>query len=114
MGMCYRLANGDTSEKDVLENPKMLGTIALFNYGPILSNYKADDINQKFERVVRDIVAILAEAYQQAYEKESTTSVSNFMKTDIKYYTEIATKVVSSFRFFDGKDLKENFDLFKR
>ena len=114
MGMCYRLANGDTTEKDILENPKTLGTIALFNYGPILSNYKADDIDQKFERVVRDIVAILAEAYQQAYEKESTTSVSNFMKTDIKYYSEIATKVVSSFRFFDGKDLKENFDLFKR
>lgn len=114
MGMCYRLANGDISEKDILENPKMLGTIALFNYGPIMSNYKADDIDQKFERVVRDIVAILAEAYQQAYEKESTTSVSNFMKTDIKYYTEIATKVISSFRFFDGKDLKENFDLFKR
>lgn len=113
MGMCYRLANRDITEKEIIDNPKSLGTIP-FCYGAILSSYQKDDIYDKFERIVRDIIKILADAYLQAYKNEATTSVSNFMKTDQKYYNEIVPKVIDSFDYLVGQDLKENFDLFKR
>lgn len=113
MGMCYRLENNDITEKEIIDNPKSLGTIP-FNYGPILSSYRKDDINEKFERIIRDIVTILADAYMQAYDNNMATSVSNFMKTDLKYYNEIVPKVINSFWFIVGKDLRDNIDILKR
>lgn len=113
MGMCYRLSNGDISENDINDNPKSLGTIP-FNYGSILSNYHLDDINEKFEGVVRDIIEILSDVYKQALSNETTTSISNFMKTDLKYYNEIVPKFLKGFRYGPGKHLKENINIFKR
>lgn len=113
MGMCYRLSNGDIKEGEIIENPKSLGTIP-FVYGPIMSNYRGDDYGEKYEAIVNDIVVILADAYKQAYDNGTTTSVSNFMKTDQKYYNDIATKVVGSFKYIQGKDLLSHFDLLKR
>lgn len=113
MGMCYRIANGDITENDINENTKSLGSIP-FNYGPILSNYHKDDINEKFEGIVRDIIEILTDVYRHALANETTTSVSNFMKTDLKYYNEIVPKVIKGFRYGPGKHLKENINIFKR
>lgn len=113
MGMCYRLANGDITENDINENPKSLGSIP-FNYGPILSSYNKDDINEKFEGIIRDIIEIISDIYKQALANETTTSVSNFMKTDLKYYNEIVLKMIKGFRYNPGKHLKESIDIFKR
>ena len=113
MGMCYRLANEDITETDINENPKSLGSIP-FNYGSILSNYHQDDINEKFEGVIRDIIEIMSDVYKQALANETTTSVSNFMKTDLKYYNEIVPKIIKGFRYNPGKHLKESIDIFKR
>lgn len=113
MGMCYRLANDDITENDINNDAKSLGSIP-FNYGPILSKYQNDDINEKFEGIVRDIIEIMADAYTQAIDEKKTTSVSNFMKTDQKYYDGIVSKVIKGFRYNAGKHLKENIDIFKR
>lgn len=113
MGMCYRLANEDITENDINENPKSLGSIP-FNYGSILSNYHKDDINEKFEGIIRDIIEIMSDVYKQALTNETTTSVSNFMKTDLKYYNEIVPKIIKGFRYNPGKHLKENIDIFIR
>lgn len=113
MGMCYRLANEDITENDINENPKSLGSIP-FNYGSILSNYHKDDINEKFEGIIRDIIEIMSDVYKQALANETTTSVSNFMKTDLKYYNEIVPKIIKGFRYNPGKHLKENIDIFIR
>lgn len=113
MGMCYRLANGDITEKEIIDNPKSLGTIP-FTYGAVLSNYKNDDFHKKLVRTIRDIVSILSEIYQTAYENNMTTSVSNFFKTDLKYYNDIVRKFMNYFRLMIGEDLKSNFELFKR
>lgn len=113
MGMCYRIANSDMTEKDISLSPKSLGTIP-FVYGPLLSNYHKDDVYEKFERIIRDIIDILSEVYQQAYDNNTTTSVTNFMKTDLKYYTEIVPKVIKQFRYNVGDDLKKNIDILKR
>lgn len=113
MGMCYRFANMDVTENDINENPKSLGTIP-FNYGAILSNYRKDDINEKFEGIVHDIIEIMAGVYKQALDHETTTSVSNFLKTDLKYYNDIVPKIIKGFRYGPGQHLKENIDIFKR
>jgi len=113
MGMCYRLANGDITEKDIDDNAKALNAIP-FVYGPILSSYKEDDIDEIFEHIVVAIVDVLSDVYKQAYDNKSTTSVSNFMKTDQKYYTEIVPQIIRSFKYLAGRDLKENIRLFKR
>ena len=113
MGMCYRLANMDIKEKGIVDDPKSLGTIP-FTYGAVLSNYKHDDIHKKLERTIRDIVYILSEIYQTAYDNNLTTSVSNFFKTDLKYYNDIVRKFMNYFRLMIGEDLKSNFEVFKR
>jgi hypothetical protein len=113
LGMCYRLANNDVSESAILESPKSLGTLR-FEYGPILSNYKEDDIEEKFEQIVRRIIEVLADAYMRAMNQKTTTSVSNFLKTDQKYYSDIAVYVVNSFQYGAGKDLKNNIFILKR
>lgn len=113
LGMCYRLANDDIKESDILESPKSLNSIR-FEYGPILSSYKEDDIDERFEQVVRRIIKVLSEAYKSACAQKTTTSVSNFLKTDQKYYNEIATYVIDSFEYGAGEDLKNNIFILKR
>ena len=113
LGMCYRLANNDIKESDILESPKSLNSIR-FEYGPILSSYKEDDIDERFEQVVRRIIKVLSEAYKSACAQKTTTSVSNFLKTDQKYYNEIATYVIDSFEYGAGEDLKNNIFILKR
>lgn len=113
MGMCYRIINGDITEDDIINSPKSLCNIP-FSYGKIISNYKEDDFEKRLEGVIRDIDSILTDAYTIAEKNNTTTSVSNFMKTDQKYYTEIAPKVVESLTFMIGEDLLKNSEVFRR
>ena len=57
---------------------------------------------------------LLCEAYKSACAQKTTTSVSNFLKTDQKYYNEIATYVIDSFEYGAGEDLKNNIFILKR
>ncbi len=113
MGMCYRLINGDIKEKQIQDNPKSLESNP-FVYGSILSHYQNDDINMRLEAVIKDILQLLAEAYEKAKRDGIATSVSNFMKTDQKYFNDIALSVIKNLRFSAGKDLIENSMIFKR
>lgn len=113
MGLCYRLVNKQISMDQVLENQGSL-SIDYFSYGPILSNYTKDDIDDKFELIVSTIIAILSELYDKAYESEITSSVSNFMKTDSKYYESIVKKFVGYFKYAEGKNIMANWDIFKQ
>lgn len=113
MGLCYRLVNKQISMDQVLENQGSL-SIDYFSYGPILSNYTKDDIDDKFELIVSTIITILSELYDKAYESEITSSVSNFMKTDSKYYESIVKKFVGYFKYAEGKNIMANWDIFKQ
>ena len=113
MGMFYRLINEDITEKDIQDNPKSLESIP-FVYGYILSHYQKDDINIRLEAVIKDILQLLAEAYEKAVRDGITTSVSNFMKTDQKYFNDITLSIIKNLRFSAGKDLIENSVIFKR
>lgn len=113
MGICYRLVNDDISETDIVNNPKSIATIP-FAYGGNISNYHGDDLEKKLERVVKDIVIIVSDAYQNAYNNGQTTSVSNFMKTDQRYYNDIVSKFAQALSMMVGDELKLCIDVFRR
>lgn len=113
MGVCYRLANNDLTEQDLLENTKSVSTIP-FNYGGMISNYKRDDLDQKIDRIIKNLVIIIADAYQNTFNNKQTTSVSNFLKTDQRYYNDIVSKYSQALEMLVGDDLKKCIDVFKR
>ncbi|MDE5787575.1 MAG: AIPR family protein, partial [Bacteroidaceae bacterium] len=86
MGLCYMLANEDITKEQVLsvadQRKHFINSIE-FEYGPILSNYKSDDIDKKFRAIVYAIISVLDEQYRKASENNTVSSVSNFMKTDV-------------------------------
>lgn len=113
MGAIYRLSNKDISEMDLQNSPRDLKSVP-FKYAGFISNYKKDDIDGKLDRMIVDIVKILADSYQNAYQNKQTSSVSNFFKTDAKYYDDIVTKFGESMSLLIGDDLKSTIDIFKR
>lgn len=113
MGVCYRIINGDVSESDINENPKSIATIP-FVYGGMISNYHEDDLDKKLERIVKSLVIILADAYQNAFVNKQVSSVSNFLKTDQRYYNDIVNKFSQALGMLVGEELKACIDIFKR
>ena len=61
-----------------------------------------------------DSIISVADSYQMAYKNQLTTSVSNYLKTDSKYYDEIVPKFVDALSMIIGDDLKSTMDIFKR
>lgn len=113
MGVFYRLTNRDITENDLLISPKSVSTIP-FVYDSFISKYSGDDLEVKLEHVVKDSVIILNDIYQKAFNNLQTSSVSNFFKSDSKYYTEILPNFTGYFSFMAGEDLKNCIDIFKR
>ena len=52
--------------------------------------------------------------YLIAYQSKATTSVSNFMKTDLKYYNDIVSKFLQYYDLLIGQDLQQNIDFLNR
>ena len=113
IGLIYRLANDDISKDQILMDSHYADSIP-FEFGAILSNYKGDDIDYKLEQIIYTLINIVTELYQKAYSDEKVTSVSNFMKTDGRYYSDIVKRFMNYFNYADGRNLKENWNIFKR
>ena len=113
LGLCYRLVNGFITIEQVLAGQNSL-SIDNFSYGPILSNYKKDDLDEKFEAIVSTIITIVSELYEIAYDSGKVSSVSNFMKTDPRYYEQIVKKFVGYFKFAAGKNIMANWDILQQ
>ncbi len=115
LGLLYRIANNDIKTQDIIDDPKYVAnTNATFVYGPVLSSYHEDDLHEKFETIIRCIVDILAESYEKACDNSDTTSVSNFMKTDSKYYHDIVSYFMKSLKYNSGKEILRCSGIFKR
>ena len=112
LGICYRLVNGQVTTDLIQEGQNAL-SMDYFTYGPILSNYIKDDLDEKFENIISTIITILAELYEKAY-PISASSVSNFMKTDLKYYEQIVKKFIVYFKYEAGKNIMANWDILKQ
>ena len=113
LGICYRLINGDISKEDLLDSPQSAYNIP-FNYGKFTSNYKNDDFERKLEGTIKDIVIILTDIYNSAFNDKRTTSVSNFLKSDQRYYSEILPRFSQSLSFLVGNDLMNCIDILRR
>lgn len=115
MGVCYMLVNEDIATSEIIGNPKAVSDVQ-FEYGAILSNYKNDDIEEKFMQVVRAILDIVTEAYKKLNDDTNIISPSNFMKTDPKYYNNIVSVFMRSFasNYQEAREIKSNWDIFKR
>ncbi len=113
LGVCYRLANGDIKESDIKMNPKSVSTIPV-TYGKNISNYTKDDFDEKLDTLIKLIIASVADSYTMAFNNGLTTSVSNFMKTDLKYYDSIVSGFSGTLGLMAGKDIKASWDIFNR
>lgn len=113
MGVVYRLVNNDIKENDLKNNPSDLKVVP-FNYGQFISNYKANNLEIKLETMIVDIIKIVADSYTIAYKNKLATSVSNYLKTDSKYYDEVVLKFSDMLSTIIGQDLKNAMDIFKR
>lgn len=113
MGIVYRLENGDVNEAGLKNNSDELKAIP-FNYGRFISNYRKDDFDAKLEKMLVGMIRIVADSYQMAYRNKLTTSVSNYLKTDTKYYDEVVPKFADALSMLIGEDLKYTMDIFKR
>ena len=113
MGICYRMANGELAESDLLTSPKSVANIP-FTHGKFISCYTEDDLEKRLERVIKAIVKILADSYKMALNNKQATSVSNYFKSDAKYYTDILQSFAQMLDFMAGDELKQNMVIFKR
>lgn len=93
-GVVYRLINEDFSIIE-LKNEPLLLEIRDFTYGSFISNYHEDDIDNKFEFLIRLFVEYLNHGYTMQYNANQVTSVSNFFKTDKKYLEDIVAGFAS-------------------
>lgn len=114
MGLCYRLANGDVTTKQVLENQYYAESFP-FEYSSIISHYKKDDFDDKLKTIVRTIIKIVTDIYRQSFRAEKVSSVSNFMKTDARYTSEIVKDFIYYLEHsLVGNDIKISWDIFQR
>lgn len=113
LGVCYRLVNGDITEINLQTNPKSLGTIP-FEFGAHISNYRKDDFEKKLDYLVKTLVFIVADAYKYAESNKQATSVSNFLKTDLKYYNDVVSKFSEALLLMKGDEIRSCYDILKR
>jgi hypothetical protein len=117
MGMFYQLVNEDTEVSDIIQDPKTVSmNIDDYVYGPFFRFYEKDDIDKKFFSLIQKIVAKLGKLYVQETDRGQVTSVSNFFKTDSRYYDVIVSAYADEFRIDeDWETFVNNYgDFFRR
>lgn len=112
-GVSYMLANNDIKETDLVKDRALVRNTT-FTYGSFISNYQGDDIDKKLKRITVDIVKVITESYENAFNNKQATSVSNHFKTDAKYLDQILKKFVDCLSMMVGDDIKAQIDIFKR
>ena len=114
LGVTYRLANGDVTEQELLQD-KNIAKNRDFVYGQFVSAYQGDDIDEKLKRLIKDIVIVMTESYRAAYDNGITMSVNNYFKSDTYYMDRILGSFVNILSTITiGADLKAAMDIFKR
>ena len=114
LGVTYRLANGDVTEQELLQD-KNIAKNRDFVYGQFVSAYQGDDIDEKLKRLIKDIVIVMTESYRAAYDNGITMSVNNYFKSDTYYMDRILGSFVNILSTITiGADLKAAMDIFRR
>lgn len=105
-GIIYKLVNKDCEASELKDDPTVLYQ-RNFVYGSFLSNYKENDLDVKLEELIKEILDLLDEEYENQFDNEKVTSVSNFFKTDKKYLSSIVSKFAKEIT-----KRKKNYDTF--
>ena len=110
MGVLYRLANNDIETGLLITDADTLKSNE-FIYGTIAGNYHGDDIDALLKEMIIHIVTVLSEGYTNS----SSTSVSNYFKTDNKYLDDVLRSFAKVYiRQNIGKDLQQVSKIFVR
>lgn len=114
LGVVYRLANKDMEKHELIQDPLAVKTQNNFKYRAIL-NKKHDTVDEDLKAVIVDIIRIVTEKYtMDSASNQSITSVSNYFKTDNKYYELIIPGFVQYLDYAVGKDILERVYIFKQ
>ncbi|GAB6447156.1 AIPR family protein [Bacillus cereus] len=93
MGILYRIQNGDVSDFNEAAHNITLINGSSFEYEKFISNYIEDDLDHKIEELIIELVVLMEEKYSALLDAGQVTSVSNFFKTDKRYYEDILTSI---------------------
>lgn len=113
LGVIYRLANAELSISQLTQDPKILKSTR-GEYNTILNN-SYDELDYNLKKIIIDIVRIVSESYQRNSGNPSLkiTSISNYFKTDLKYYELIVPMFVENLSYSVGEDIIKNYYIFK-
>ena len=112
LGLMYRIENEDLSVFTLLRKPQLIADQDSFVYGGFLAD-KGDALQKKLKVVLDLLMDCVASAFEQS--KDTTTSVSNFLKTDQKYYSMIVAAVTDKLKTEqDGGPLTDAGSFLKR
>lgn len=88
LGLSYYIVNEDYSRDDLNNDISVLKSPDLV-YSKFISNYKADDYQERLKSLIEMILDSLCDTYENCVARNEVTSISNLFKTDKKYRDSI-------------------------
>lgn len=88
LGLSYFLVNEDYSRDDLNNDISVLKSPDLV-CSKFISNYKADDYQERLKSLIKIILDSLCDTYENCVSRNEVTSISNLFKTDKKYRDSI-------------------------
>lgn len=88
LGLSYYIVNEDYSRDDLNNDISVLKSPDLV-YSKFISNYKADDYQERLKSLIEMILDSLCDMYENCVARNEVTSISNLFKTDKKYRDSI-------------------------
>ncbi|UTY23702.1 AIPR family protein [Treponema denticola] len=115
LGALYRIINSDLTPQNLINDISIIRS-QTFVYDSFISNYCADDLDEKFINLITIIVQCLTENYIECANRNECSSVSNFFKTDKKYQENILLNFIKDFdrKKTTQREINENAIFLKR
>ena len=114
LGLSYYIVNEDYSRDDLNNDISVLKSPDLV-YSKFISNYKADDYQERLKSLIEMILDSLCDTYENCVSRNEVTSISNLFKTDKKYRDSIVKDFLN---VINKRTLKNEFisacEIFKR
>lgn len=115
LGVLYRLANNDIEREDLIQQPDLVRSSSSFAYRELF-NYSYDELEENLNSIIKTLIMIVTDGYQKKANDPSLaiTSVSNYFKTDKKYYDLIIPEFMQSLGFMAGQDMMSKIYIFRQ
>ena len=114
LGLSYYIVNEDYSRDDLNNDISVLKSPDLV-YSKFISNYKADDYQERLKSLIEMILDSLCDTYENCVSRNEVTSISNLFKTDKKYRDSIVKDFLN---VINKRTMKNEFisacEIFKR